>query len=263
MPELNWVYDVAPWIAMLTIGTLFAVTNLVSYGLIAPLRRFILGPGQDNNGLLGNTLAFYSVLYGLLVGTLAVVAYQELSSAQSITGNEAAALSALYRDAESYPEPKRTELTADLKAYTRYVIDVDWPMQQHGRVNKGGIPLIDAFQSKLVAFEPQSMGQQIVHAEALRQFNNLTIQRRARMTSIDSGMPGVLWCTLIGGSLTCLFLMWLYDGSRRSVAVLSSITAFSMGCMIGLIALMDNPFRGQLAGGADAYIAAYDTLMQR
>jgi hypothetical protein len=81
------------------------------------------------------------------------------------------------------------------------------------------------------------------------------------MTSISSGMPGVLWFTLLGGSLIWLFLMWLFEANRRSIVVLSSITAFAMGCMIGLIALMDNPFRGQLAGGADSYTAAYDTLM--
>ncbi len=255
------IYDVAPWMTMVGIGAVFLVFNLLGYLIVGRLRDQILGVHHDLNTVLGNVMAFYSVLYGLLIGMLAVVSYQGISAAQNTTESEAAALSALYRDASSYPEPKRTELTALLKTYTRYVIDTDFPMQQRGIVNLGGIPIIDEFQRKLIEFEPQTMGQQVVHAEALRQFNNLTVQRRARMTSISSGMPGVLWFTLLGGSLIWLFLMWLFEANRRSIVVLSSITAFAMGCMIGLIALMDNPFRGQLAGGADSYTAAYDTLM--
>lgn len=257
------IYDIQPWLALVLAGAAFVAVNAIGLLLISPLRGLIVGNHPSTNDVVGAVLSFYSVLYGLLIGTLAVATYQSLSATQDITEHEAADLAALYRDVSSYPEPHRSELRTAITNYTRYIIDVDFPLQKKGIVNKGGIPLVDDIQRKIVSYEPATPGQQALHEETIRQFNNLTLQRRARLTSIDTGMPAVLWYTLIGGSILCLFLIWLFDASFRSIFLLSSVTAFSMGCMIGLIAIMDNPFRGQLAGGADSYIALYDILMKK
>src|SRR5204863_126053 len=76
---------------------------------------------------------------------------------------EAATLSAVYRDVNSYPEPYRSKLTGELKAYTRYVIDEAWPLQEKGIAPSGGVHDMNIFQQTLYAFEPVTEGQKIIH----------------------------------------------------------------------------------------------------
>jgi hypothetical protein len=84
--------------------------------------------------MVGFALSSFSVLYGLLVGLLAVAAYQNFSSVADIVDKEASSLGALYRDLEGYPEPTKGRLQDELRDYTRNVIDKSWPLQRLGIV---------------------------------------------------------------------------------------------------------------------------------
>jgi hypothetical protein len=55
--------------------------------------------------------------------------------------------------------------------------------------------------------------------------------------------------------------MWLFDASRRALLVLSGIAAFALGSMVGLIALLDNPFKGELSVSSAPYQLIIDNLM--
>ena len=87
------------------------------------------------------------MIYGLLLGLLAVATYQNLSDVEKTVGNEAAALGALYRDVSAYPEPARSEVQAMIRDYTRYVIDEAWPLQQKGIVPPGAVAKAESARS--------------------------------------------------------------------------------------------------------------------
>ena len=140
---------------------------------IRPLLRLFLRKQPGLNDGVGYILSFFSVIYGLLLGMLAIATYQALSDADTTVVKESSALANLYRDVSSYPEPNRSELQNLLREYTRYVIDEAWPLQRKGIIPAAGSDRITAFQLKLMAFEPQTKGQEAVHAEALRQFDAL------------------------------------------------------------------------------------------
>jgi hypothetical protein len=55
------------------------------------------------------------VIYGLLLGLLAVATYQNHTDVEKAVSSEASSLAALYRDVTAYPEPQRTELKTLLK----------------------------------------------------------------------------------------------------------------------------------------------------
>jgi hypothetical protein len=50
------------------------------------------------------------------------------------------------------PQPKRSELEALLRDYTRYVIDEAWPLQRKGIVPAGAVKRVADFQASLVGF---------------------------------------------------------------------------------------------------------------
>ena len=51
-----------------------------------------------------------------------------------MVADEASSLSTIYYSAEGYPEPLRSQLKSELRDYTHYVIEKDWPAHRQVRV---------------------------------------------------------------------------------------------------------------------------------
>lgn len=144
------------------------------------------------------------------------------------------------------------------------MIETEWPQQQHGIIPEDGTTKLTEFQIKLVAFEPQSTGQQIVHAEAFRQFNEYVDRRRQRLQSVGSGLPDILWYVLGVGAFFNIVLIWLFHIERLSLHVLlAGILSLLISLMIFLIAAMDYPFRGKVSISADPFEMLRDSIRQK
>jgi hypothetical protein len=256
-----WIYDLPSWVATVGFIILFIGINTLGVYFVRPLIRPMVADLSDENNLIGNVLSLYSVMFGLLMGTLAVVTYQNLADSQKLVDTEATAIASLYRIAQSYPERERELLTSSIREYTTFVIDEAWPQQKQGIVPKGGVTRADKIQKVLFEFEPQTPRQQILHQQTLQQYSNFIVARRARLGAVLNSIPSILWWTMASGSLVLMSLMWLFDASRVALLVLSGIAAFALGSMIGLIALMDNPFRGELSVSSDPYRLILEQLM--
>ena len=242
-----WIYDVPSTTLALMITGAFVGFSWVGAVLIRPILRAFLRKRADINDLIGYMLSCFGVFYGLLLGLLAVAAYQNFSNVETIVSKEASTLSALSRDVSAYPEPDRTNLIWLLRDYTRYVVHYAWPSQQKGIVPQEGNTRMIAFHEQLIRFEPQSASQEILHAEALRQFNNYLEARRMRLFSVTTSIPGVMWAVVLVGALMNIALIWMFDMKLTNHLFLGGILSAFMGLMIFLIASLDNPFRGELS----------------
>jgi Protein of unknown function (DUF4239) len=242
-----WIYDVPSTTLALIITGAFVGFSWIGAVFVRPILRAFLRKRADINDLIGYMLSCFGVFYGLLLGLLAVAAYQNFSSVETIVSKEASALSALSRDVSAYPEPDRTNLIWLLRDYTRYVVHYAWPSQQKGIIPQEGNTRMIAFHEQLIRFEPSSRGQEILHAEALRQFNNYLEARRMRIFSVTTSIPGVMWAVVLVGALMNIALIWMFDMKLTNHLFLGGILSAFMGLMIFLIASLDNPFRGELS----------------
>ena len=111
---------------------------LVGDFLVSPFRAGAAKPRCPTQEILGDFLQYFGVMYGLLLGLLAVATYQNHTDVEKAVSSEASSLAALYRDVTAYPEPQRTELKTLVREYTRYVIEEAWPLQRQGLVPPGG-----------------------------------------------------------------------------------------------------------------------------
>lgn len=257
-----WIYDYPNWL----IGALFAVVfvGVTSAGILASrhvVRSWIHG-GRSANDMVGFAFSSFSLLYGLLLGLLAVAAYQNFSSVSDVVTKEASSLASLYRDLQGYPEPLRSDLRAKLREYTRYVIEDSWPEQRKGIVPPGGSERVSAFFNDFIAFKPQEKSEEIVHADALRQFNAYIELRRERLANVTTGIPAVLWWVLAIGAVLNVAFLWLLDMEIHVHLILGGIVSLFLGIVIFLIAAMDNPFRGEFSVGPDAFQLVYDSTMK-
>ena len=259
---LYWIYDVpALWIVAL-FAVLFVGLCWLGIFLFRPFVRSRLSPDVRLNEILGDFLQYFGVMYGLLLGLLAVATYQNHTDVEKAVSSEASSLAALYRDVTAYPEPQRTELKNLLREYTRYVIEEAWPLQRQGLVPPGGVKRVADFQASLVSFEPQTKAQEALHEAAMQQFNSFFEYRRTRLYSVNSGIPPLLWYTVGAGALINMIFIWVFDLRLRVHLLLGGVISFFLAMMISLIALMDHPFRGEVGVSSGAFQLVYDQLMK-
>jgi hypothetical protein len=202
------------------------------------------------------------VFYGLAMALISVTVWQTYSEVSKAVSQEATALAALYRDVSGYPLPGREHLQHEIREYVSYVIHQAWPLQQRGRVPPGGVDHMNRFQATLVAFEPVTEGQKLLHAETLRAYNHMMLSRRMRLDAVNTGLPAVLWVIIAAGaaiSLSASFFFKVED--IRLHAVLIILLATFIGLVIFMTLALDRPFRGDLGIGARPYQLIYDQLM--
>jgi len=261
---LDFVFDVPLWIAgPALIGSLI----VFSVGGLLFVRRTVLPRLQirvEDSEFSGSMLQAVMVFYGLAVALIAVGVFETYSDVSRTVSDEASELGALYRDVSSYPEPIRPLLQQELRDYVQYVIHTAWPAQRRGEVARGGIEMLDRFQSTLTGFEPVTEGQKLLHGEALRAYNELLEARNLRLdAAVNTGLPVVLWIVVLAGAvigLSAAFLFRVEDA--RLHAMLVTLLATFMGLVIFMVVVFDRPFRGDLGLTPEPYQLIYDTVMQ-
>lgn len=239
---------------------LFSVVGLLFVRRrVLPRLRVEGGDSEFTGAMLQSVMVFY----GLAVALIAVSVWQTYSDVSQVVSEEATALAAIYRDVSSYPEPARSEMENELRDYTKYVIQEAWPLQQRGQVPRDGVDLMNRFQATLVAFEPKTEGQKLLHGETLRAYNEMIKARRLRLDAVHTGLPGVMWAVIILGafiSLSSSFFFKVEDARLHIVEVL--LLAVFIGLIIFMILSLDRPFRGDLGIRADPFQLIYDQLMK-
>lgn len=257
-----WIYNVPS----LVLVVLFSVTfvGFAWLGIILTrkrVRRWVEAE-SDWNEIMGLVLSSYGVFYGIVLGLIAVGTYQNFEEVDQAVEREAATLGTLYTDVSYYPEPLRDDLQGMLREYCRYIIEEAWPAQQRGVVAYGATDRVTAFEQKLLAFEPKTPGEEILHAETVQELNAFVEARRQRAYGVEKGLPVELWYVVIIGAVLSIVLTWLFALERLGIhLILSGILAMFIGVTVFLIAAMDNPFRGTLSISPEAFEIVLKTVM--
>ncbi len=258
-----WIYDQPTWAMALLFTTAFAVFGIGGLTLFRRTTFDWMHRSERTNEVVGFAMSSFALLYGLLLGLLAVAAYGSYTASGDEVTREAASLSALYRDVSGLPEPKRAELQTILRAYTREVIDVSWPLQRDGVVPTGAGKIMTGFAAQLQAFQPANMGEQALFSEALSQMNTLLALRSMRLASVNAGIPDILWAVVLVGALINMIFIWMINTERHVHVVLTGMLSAFMGLVIFLIAAMDYPFRGEVSVDAAPFEQVYTVVMAK
>jgi hypothetical protein len=257
-----WIYDYPSWLVAVAFCTSFVAVTWAGIGLVRGTVHSWIHRDKRANEMIDSALQSFFVLFGLLLGLVAVATYQDYSAASEIVDKEASSIGALYRDFSGYPEPTRTRLEEGLREYARYVIEEAWPQQREGIIPAGGTLRITALFDVLAGFEPAKKSEEIIHSEALRQFNHLVELRRSRLASVEMGLPDVLWWVVAVGALLNIVLIWLQDMEIHVHLILGAVLASILGLVIFLIAALDHPFRGIVSVDPEPIELVYRQLMQ-
>lgn len=221
--------------------------------LSQPLVRSLRNGETGWNEVVGGVLSCFGVFYGILLGLLAVAAFQRLESAEARVNGEASLVAGVYGAARLYPEPTRTELLQIIRKYLQTTVEQDWPTTRVGRIPVDGIVVMRQLRSILHTFVPSGAGQEILHASVIQQLDEIGDLRRHRIYTATIGLPRALWIVVALGSFLNMLLLWLLDTRLANKCVLVGIVASFLGVVIWVLVLLDNPYQGPLAVGANPF----------
>ena len=100
---LYWLYDIP---TLLTVALFAGVFVGVCWLGTIVSRSFVRSRFHKDRGMneiLGDFLQYFGVIYGLLLGLLAVATYQNHTDVEKAVAGEASSLAALYRDISAIP----------------------------------------------------------------------------------------------------------------------------------------------------------------
>lgn len=259
---LYWIYNLPNWLFGLVCIAAFISFGLIGLHFSRGFVRRVHKQDHSHNDIVGHYLAAMTVFYGITLGLVAIGTWNNYAAVQDKVDREAQHVASLYRDISIYPEPTRGQLTADLRNYLREVIDRSWPQMRQGTIPVGSAAILNAFQTHLLNFHPNSLGEQVVYAESYRQLDELVETSRSRLDSVTTGLPRSLWWMVILGALLSITATLFFD--IRSIQMhrwMTTLISSLLGLMIFLVATLDNPFRGKVAVGPDSLERVYGQII--
>jgi len=145
---MYWIYDYPSWaIGLLFVVVFVGVTWIGIFVTRGTVHSWVHRETRAND-MIGLALSSFFVLFGLLLGLVAVATYQNYSNVADLVDKEASSIGALYRDFGAYPEPIRDRLRDRLRDYTRYTIEDGWPLAATGhRTDRRNRPDHEAFRT--------------------------------------------------------------------------------------------------------------------
>ena len=262
--KLYWLYDLPNWLFGVVVVLFFTLFGLIGLWTTRAWVRQQHEQDHSHNDLVSYFLAAITVFYGITLGLLAVATWTNFSNTQDKVDHAAQIVASLYRDANSFPNPLRTTLDDDLRAYVREVIDVSWPEQRRGIIPYGSGPKLEQFQADLLMFEPKTEREKIVTGQAYQVFNNLVEARRGRLETVNSGMPASLWSLVILGGLITVTTTLFFDAPSFKMHVwMTVLLSTLLGLMVFLVGTLDNPFRGKVSIGPGSLERVYQQVMDQ
>ncbi|WP_405576692.1 DUF4239 domain-containing protein [Streptomyces sp. NBC_01092] len=213
-------------------------------GLLArPWFRRHFDDDSDHDERVTFLVEVVGVFYALLVGLVAVGAYDHYVEVKRLVNQEASQLTTVYRAAQSFPNSRRCRLQSQVRNYAENVIDDVWPKQKQGEIEEDRGRLDAVFES-LMFYKPQNEQESNAQSVTLEAFNDYNNLRRERQGEVEIGLLPVLYTVIFLGAAVTLGATWGLVGVRLidHMAITGLLSLF-IGVFLSLIVALDYPLQ--------------------
>src|SRR6266576_4291267 len=140
---MNWFHELSSSTLALVFVVATLTVSVIGLALTARRVRETKLHEQLDNGTIAGLLAALVGIYAIAAGLTAVAVWGNTQDAGANVGKEAAAIIVLFHDLNGYPQPLQSKARQDLIDYTRYIVEHEWPLHEHGEAPSGMLKVID------------------------------------------------------------------------------------------------------------------------
>src|SRR3982075_1966966 len=189
-----------------------------------------------------------AVFYSVLVAFVIVGERSAIGSANDHISDEAAALSSLLQDTQSFPPPARQEVRRAVLVYDRSVLTDDFhSIDKTGQPSPKTAVKLSELYGTVQHSEPE-VGTSAFYRQAVTDLSDVTKARRARNDDASDTIPGPLFFLVALLSVLVLGVATLLNTRERGTHVtLLAGLAVVMSLNLALIVALEHPFGGAIA----------------
>ena len=237
-----FLYNLPNWL----MGTLIIATTMaLSYaGYFAFHRIWRPQFTEENKSVAMAVLAVVATVNALLLAFTAIAVWESFGAAQVAVVQEGNSVSALARDLAVYDSSQAREARRMLREYTDMVVKVEWRDMQRGESNIDVWNMFDRMFLAIGTIEPDTPKRVALLPEIWTRTNELLKQRRSRLYTSESEVPGTLWAVVLIGTGLTIMTAFVLTPTRFNLWMIG-LLALSIGLVFYLIVAMDRPFAGK------------------
>jgi NADH:ubiquinone oxidoreductase subunit 6 (subunit J) len=224
------------------------VTAAVVASLLFMLALNRVWPAEErrsHNDLIGWQLSILSTTYAVILGFMLYTVWTTYGQADLNVDLEANSVADLYRLAEEFPEPQRSQLKNLARSYAEAVINREWPEMANNVEPTEGVAIISEMWRTLKSVPATSPTGQMAEDHAFTELNSLAQHRLTRLTQSTMRLPNVLWGVLLVGGVLTIVSACMFALQEEKLQALQ-IFALSLLVSLSLVAIADihRPFQG-------------------
>jgi hypothetical protein len=232
------------WTALAVFATFFVLAGAV-YLLVT---RLATGErGRAFARVSPGMLPPLGVIFGLLVGFMAVQVWTDADEARRAVDREASALRGAVLLSERFPGAPEERIRALVRRHAQQAVAEEWPAMAEQRATLTAVPsaLAASLQTAL-ALKPTDEGQKVAQRELVASLESALDARRERIIVSESSVNWVKWSGVVFlAVLTLLAIALVHSESRIATALALAIFASAAAVSITIIAAQERPFSGQ------------------
>ena len=192
------------------------------------------------------------IIFGLLVGFVAVQVWSDFDRAKVAVINEASALRGVVLFAETFPEPQRLQLRRLINRHIDEAVKQEWGAMSEQRLTLAKLPgeLIEALQVTL-PLKPADETQRTAQREIVNELQRAD-GRRQRIVISQSSVSSVKWAAILLQALCALVaIAMVHSDNCLACAIALAVFATGIAVSVLLIAAYSRPFTGVISVGPE------------
>ena len=233
---------------------IFVGIYLVTAAIYLTVTRLAVGDrARAFKALSPGMLPPLGIIFGLLVGFVAVQVWNDFDRAKIAVASEASALRGVLLLAESFPQEQRSRLRALINRHIQDAVQQEWPAMAEQRATLSTLPqaLAQCLEVTL-NLKPADEGQATAQREIVNFLGKAADARRQRIIISQSSVSSVKWVAiLLLGLCTLIAIAMVHSDNRLTCAIALTMFATGIAAAVLLIATYTRPFTGDISVGPD------------
>lgn len=251
---IDWLHGL-PFVWLVVV--VFGVTYLVAAAISWVVLRLAVGErARAFKAVSPGLLPPLGVVFGLVVGFLAVQAWNDVGQAQTAVNREASALRSVVLLGADFPGAPQARMRALVRRHIKEAVNEEWPAMagQHATLTVVPASLGEALHLAL-ALKPHSEGQKVAQTQMVAALETALDARRERIIVSESQVNWAKWTgVVLLAALTLLAIAFVHSEKWATTAIAMGIFASAVAVCVLMIAAQDRPFAGPFAVKPDTLI---------
>jgi Protein of unknown function (DUF4239) len=245
------------WVAAII---LLVPTTIIAMCGPAIVRRFVaLDHLRTNNEVAGFKFATVGVIYAVLLAFAVVVVWERYNQADNDVAKEAGAAATVLRLTQGVDPAHGDAIRKATIEYLKQAVAKDWPAMGSGRPSHTVTLTLTRIYDAVLKFHAFEPSEAPVLSEILRNLDEISEARRARLVTATGIVPGIIWTVLfVGAFITLAFTFFFGTVNLRAQMLMSgALSLLIFGGLLTIVAI-DHPFAGTVHVGPEPLTAVIE-----